>query len=68
MTSLSEAPPADLTDIRRIWRDVIDENRALEAALNAFDFPAAAALLEKSTARKELLEAVKSQCHEPATL
>jgi hypothetical protein len=51
-----------MKDIRRAWRAHIEENRAIEQALEVFDFPKAAALMRESAVRKELLAAVEACC------
>jgi hypothetical protein len=52
----------DIQTIRRAFRSHIDENKAIEQALEVFDFPKAAALMRESAGRKELLAAVEACC------
>ena len=58
-----------MKDIRAAWRSHIEENRAIEHALEVFDFPKAIELMRESKGRKELLAAVEACCDlDPASI
>lgn len=53
---------SNIQTIRAAWRNAVEENRAIEQALEVFNFPKAAELLSASKGRKELLAAVEACC------